>query len=562
MNFSKSVLIVVLAGVLSACGGGGSAGGSGLSGLFTLTVNTTGLPAGQSYTIQDAAPQMNLRQTMTISQNGALPFSDQLYTQSGLQPVSVDVSITQQPTDGTQCVIQQYYGAIYNGGGPPHTNNGDLNVSCGKYPAVKPVVDEQIGAFPGVAVPRVIGAPQIVPVFFTGSTNVSAYQGFLKQLVVSKYWSTLSEYGISRGTMETAINAATNWPAGVMDSQVRSIISNNNAWGAPLDANTVLVLFLPGGTTYMPTTFEGEATSATGEHGQITVNGVSVQFVVVPADNGNGGAPEQFGVLTKYLVDAVSNPGGGGPNISGSTGYVEATLNPDWWVGYGALFGYSYYQNFSDVEEVRELGSACNALAPPESDITLPSTYLYGLPEIYSDRAAAGDSGYNYCGREPYGVAADWSSSADARTVKAVRFGQTFTDEALVISPGSSTSLMLTAWSLSPTIVSNNGAPTFDVPGNINGEWVYLTGNAVPQTCTPADTSGVCADVPAFTIIPVISANAQSAASCNNSCDFPQTTNGDTFKLTVTMPAVASSGLWVMYIGDQPIAVSNAATWQ
>jgi len=38
--------------------------------------------------------------------------------------------------------------------------------------------------------------------------------------------------------------------------------------------------------------------------------------------------------------------------------------------------------------------------------------------------------------------------------------------------------------------------------------------------------------------------------------------NGDTYDLTVTASATAEPGMWVMYIGGQPIAVTNSNTWQ
>lgn len=555
MTLWKFGLIGILVAMLSACGGGSggssaSGGGSGgaLAGQFTLTVNTTGLASGESYQIQDSAPTLNVSQSLTVSQNGAASFSTPLYTTDNLQAVKVTVTISQQPSDGAQCVIQPTSNGPYAGDGPPVTNNRDLNVNCGKYPAVKPVAYAQIGTFPGGSTAQVIASPQVLPVFFTNSTNVGTYQTFLDQLVVSNYWASLSEYGVGKGAVESAVNAATSWPSTVTDSQVRSLITTNNAWGASLTSNTVLVLFMPAGTTYVPSTANGESGSATGEHGQITVNGVTFQFVVIPADNQNGGAPEQFRSIGWYLVGAVTNPGGGGPNIASGKGYTEFGPNPDWYVA---------QNTYTDlpVEDAVEVGDACGFVnAPSESDITLPSGQ--DLTMLWSNTAAASDTTDTYCGRKPYGVVADWAGSSAAQEVTATRFGHTFTDQALVIPPGGSASLTLTAWSLSPTIASNSNLPYFNLNTNMNDEWFYVSGSAAPVPCMSGD-GGACADMPSFTLTPVQSVNDQTSGNC---CS--ETANGDTFKLTVNMPSTSTPGLWVMYIGDQPIAVTNASTWQ
>lgn len=562
---SANVMVVgVLAGLLSACGGGGGGGtggaggasGSGnpsFTGSFKLTVNTTGLAAGESYVIQDSASAISVSDTMTVAQNGAASFASTLYTEDNQQAVAVSVSITQQPADGSECVIQPTSNGPYQGDGPPVTSNGDLNVSCGKYPAVTPVAYPQIAPLPGGSSAEVIASPQVIPIFFTNSTNVTTYQTFLQQLLASQYWGALKEYGVSAGTLETAVNASTTWPASVTDAQVRSAITSNNAWGASLNSSTVLVLFLPAGTSYVPDPANGEAGSAVAEHGQISVNSVSVQFVVAPADDESGGAPQGFGVIAKYLVNAVTNPGGGGPNIGTSAGYVEATASPDWWSGYGSILGYPWYGHYIDLVESRELASACSSTAPAESDITLPSGFTAGLPGIWSNKAAAADSAYTYCGRAPYGVVAQYPTGS---TATATRFGHTFADTALIIPAGGSASISLTAWSASQTVASNNNEPYFPLAVNPNKDWVYISGTAAPVDCQAGD-SGVCANMPSFTLTPVQSANGQTASNC---CS--ETANGDTFTVQITMPATAEPGLWVMYVGDQPIAVANAATWQ
>lgn len=558
MRALNVMVVGVLAGLLSACGGGGSggsggAGGPSMTGQFKLTVNTTGLASGESFIIQDSASAISVSDSMTVSQNGAASFPSTLYTEDNLQAVSVSVTITQQPADGAQCVIQPTSNGAYQGDGPPVTSNGELNVSCGKYPAVTPVAYSQEGAFPGVTSAQVIASPKVVPIFFSNSSNVGTYQTFLQQLVASEYWSALKEYGISASTMETAVNSTTSWPASVNDSQVQGLITSNNAWGAPVDSSTVLVLFMPAGSSYVPTPSSGEYGKATAEHGQVTLGSTAVQYVLVPADNQAGGAPEQFGVLAEYLIGAVTNPGGGGPNIGNSAGYVEASSNPDWSFGSDSLLGYPWYSPYAQLEASREIGSACSSNAPTESDITLPSGYNGALPGIWSNKAAAADTSYTYCGRQPYGVVAQYPVGS---TVTATRFGHTFTDTALVIPAGGSATVTLTAWSTSDKIASNNNAPYFPLANNANKDWVYISGTAAPQDCEPGD-SGVCANMPTWTLTPVTSANGQTAANC---CS--QTANGDTFTLQVTMPSTAEPGLWVMYIGDQPIAVANAATWQ
>ena len=430
---------------------------------------------------------------------------------------------------------------------------------CSKYPAAAPVADEQLIPFPGTTA-KVIPTPQIEPVFFSGSTNENDYETFLQQVVISQYWGALQEYGVGNGTTDTAITASTTWPTPeVTESQIEQTIVSNNAWGAPITSSTVLVLFLPQGTAFGPSAADQTtacllpSTDNCSIRGQVTIGGTPIQFIAIPPDTQNNNVI-QYRALLRRLVDAVTNPGGGAGDVAGDEGYVEASQNPDWYVGIDT----------STPHNQLEVGNACLADAPVESDLSLtgdPNVVngLTDLPLPYSNKAAAADTSYIYCGRAPYGLVADWSTTTAAQSVTATRFGYPVSDEALVLAPGQSTTVKMTAWQASPTVATNGGEPYFPLHTNsTQDDWYYITGTNAPVFCQNGGPEQICADAPTFSVQPVSTVTPVYSGTPPQA----ESVNGDTYDLTITASATAEPGMWVMYVGGQPIAVTNASTWQ
>ena len=606
------LLAVALSAVLAGCGGGGagtgsgsgasgSGSGSGSSGgqtgitwtgtpgstlsngnsEYQLALKVTGLNIGQSFVIAvNATGGETISLSGTVTADGTYQVPGVFYdtAQGSTSPVGIYVStpVTSQPADGTQCQVIAQLAQVYTNG----TNSGPLTtvlaenptggtltlpVLCANYPAATPVAAEQLVPFPGVTA-TAIAAPQVAPVFFSGSTNANDYETFLQQVVTSQYWSALKEYGVGNGTTDSPITASTTWPSAVTETNIEQAIVSNNAWGAPLTSSTVLVLFLPQGTVYETSSADQTtacllpSTDNCSIRGQVTVSGTPVQFIAMQADTQNNGNL-QYPALLQHLIDAVTNPGGGAGDVAGDEGYVEASKNPDWYVGI----------NTYSPQNQLEVGNACLTNAPVESDLTLagdPSsgnlTNLY-LP--YSNTAAAASTTYDYCGTVPYGAVADWSTTTAAQSVTATRFGHLVSDEALVLAPGQSTTLQMTAWQATTTLsLAADGQPFFTLLTNYNQDWYYITGTNAPVHCENGGPESICADAPTFSLATVSAVTPVFQGTDSNGSN-PATgpitaVDGNTYNLTVTTSATAEPGMWVMYLGGQPIAVTNANTWQ
>ena len=587
-----ALLAIALSALLAGCpsGGGttapgtgsgasGSTGSTGTAGIswtgnkgqvlgngqneYQLALKVQGLNTGQSFVIAvNATGGETISLSGTVTANGTYSVPGVFYLDTlpatDSSGISVSTPVTTQPADGTQCqvIAQLNNGALAED--PTAGSTLTLPVLCSTYPATTPAALAQLVPFPG-ATAKVIAAPQVAPVFFSGSTNENDYEVFLQQIVTSQYWSALQEYGVGNGTTDTAIAADTTWPSAVTEKDIEQTIVSNDAWGAPITNSTVLVLFLPKGTIYEPSSADQSvacllpSTDNCSIRGQVMIGSTPVQFIAMQADTQNNGIV-QYPALLQHLIDAVTNPGGGAGNVAGDEGYVEASKNPDWYVGVNTYF----------PQNQLEVGNACLTNAPVESDLTLtgdPSTgNLTNLYLPYSNKAAAADASYSYCYQMPYGVVADWSTTPAAQSVTATRFGHPVSDEALVLAPGQSTTIKMTAWQASPTLAITSGQPFFPLHTNTNATWYYMTGTNAPVLCQNGKPEQICADAPSFSLKAVSTVTPVT----QNGASFYTTTsvNGDTYDLTVTASATAEPGMWVMYIGGQPIAVTNANTWQ
>lgn len=595
---------VALCAVLAGCGGGGGStgiptgSGSGASGSgsgsgsssgqtgitwsgtggktlssgnteYQLALTVTGLNIGQSFVIEvNATGGESVTLTGTVTANGTYQVPGVFYdtVQGSTSPIAVNVSVpvTTQPADGTKCqvIAQMQTGGTEQLAISPAGGTLTLPVTCANYPASTPLANEQLIPFPSVTA-KVIASPVVAPVFFTGSTDTNDYETFLQQVVTSQYWSALQAYGVGNGSTDTAITASTSWPSTVTETDIANAIVSNNAWGAPITSSTVLVIFLPQGTLYETSAADqtdaclNASTNNCSIRGQVTVGGVPVQFIAMQADTQNNGNL-QYPALAQHLIDAVTNPGGGEGDVAGDEGLVEAKSNPDWYVGI----------NTYNPQNQLEVGNACASYAPVESDLTLTGDPAMGnltnLMQPYVNSAAAASTTYDYCGRTPYGAMADWSTTVAAQSVTATRFGHPVSDEALVLAPGQSTTVKMTAWQATPVLA--DGQPYFTLPTNYNQDWYYITGTNSPVHCENGGPDAICADAPSFTLTTVSAVTPAFQGSDPNPTNPTQgaitSVNGDTYNLTVTASTTAEPGMWVMYVGGQPIAVTNASTWQ
>ena len=570
-------LIAALSVSLSGCGGGSSSSGSSGGGSSSASASSavfgldvSGLASGTSITVQTTDPAGSpaaSQQSLTISGNGISDYPLAFQATSGPGGgVELQVTITAQPTNGEQCVLSSVVPMGVSNGTTWSFSPAAIPVYCST--PIKPAAYLEMGPFPGVGNAQVIASPKVVPVFLSGSANENADLTFLQQLVVSQYWGALTEYGVGNGTVETALypTAPANLSSGsVYDAEIRSDIQSSNAWGATLTPNTVLAVFLPAGVTYTPTTLDGEPYGATGDHGQVSVNGVNIQFVAIPTISGGNEVQE----TAQYLIDAVTNPGGGGTEMAGSLGYVEASPNPD---AYAGIFYHNSQGSHPDVnhygQEFIELGNACDGVAPAESDISLPTgAYLYAIWSNSAASQAYASGNYGYC-QPSFGETVDYASSPDAQIVTATRFGHTLNDQALVVPAGSSATVTVTAWGESE-ISTGNGATTAPWLYTVNPEITYTSGTSVPADCSqgtpnyePSLVPSACANAPEVSVV-----SNEATKDINNPGSY-DVTNGDTFTVTIRMPTTAEPGLWSILLSgtdggtELPILVTNSTTWQ
>lgn len=217
-----------------------------------------------------------------------------------------------------------------------------------------------------------------------------------------------------------------------------------------------------------------------------------------------------------------------------------------------------------DDQEFVELGNACDGVAPAESDLALPSGIC--LNEIRSNSGASQAYASGNCGycQPAFGETVDYSSSTDASTVTATRFGQTFDDQALVLSPGGSTTITVTAWGQE---VGNGTTQPWLF--SVNPEVMYTSATAAPVDCSTSTQDyesflvpSACANAPGIAVV------SNSATRDTNNPTAYDVTDGDSFAVTIRMPATGEPGLRSILLSgtdggtESPILVTNGTTWQ
>jgi hypothetical protein len=177
--------------------------------------------------------------------------------------------------------------------GPTTSSSGSANTTAsssssstsggGTYPAPFPP-PPQVADLGGMT----LSGPKIYPVFFPNDdpNTVASLADFSMHIGGTSYWTaTTSEYGVGPATGMAPIKIAQPAPGQIDDSQIQQWLAQefatNPAFPVP-DANTLVILYYPAGTTI---TLQGRASCQVfgGYHQGVTVgNNVTIAYAVVP----------------------------------------------------------------------------------------------------------------------------------------------------------------------------------------------------------------------------------------------------------------------------------------
>ena len=483
--------------LLTACGGGGGGGGSASSSggsvatgtpsgggapspaapsTSALSLQVTGLGAGQSVTLGGGSSPT------TLSQNGT----------ARLQVLASNaLSITQQPS-GQTCELELpgVGGTVAGGTYPSLTvatslalsqiGQATVTVDCSVYPALSPTLP-QVGPSANAGLqggnPLVMPNPILTPVFFSNDPAVAQTQetSFLQQLVASSLWSTLAQYGVGGATVSAPILLTTPIGSSFQHSTTDNLLINQAAsWeGGVLDSRHFFVFFLPNGTAL---DLPGAAAYHTGVY--VGVNQTLVPYAVVPLPSN---AWNQ--IATQHeVMEGVADP-------NGYQGYaqVQGSANALWAPVINGSNG-------------TEIGDMCEMYTTSETD--LPQ---YIVQPIWSNLAAA--SFQNPCVPPAQATGSALFGAVPAASSLTTLTGAQGSFSGVLVKAGASVTIPLQVFSTSPSV----GAITL--------------GAGISKVYTSSATSD----------------------SLGWSFHFDrQGINGDTINLTITAPADAGPGAYVV----------------
>ena len=353
IKFAYLACAVVTILALAACGGGGGGGGSSNApSAAALSLTVTGLGNGQSAMLKTGSL------SIPITANGNV-------ATAALQPTDT-ISISQQPS-GQTCELVFGYTATTSATAAQLESatstisttsaTGKPEVDCSTYPAVQPPLP-QVGTSNGTS-PVVTPSPIVTPVFFSNDPAAAQAQEttFLQQLVASKLWSTLSQYGVGAATVAPPIVLSTAAASLFTNSTAQSLTQANAAtWsGGALDPNRFFIFYVPNGTTL-------DVPGAAAYHSAAYVfNGssyVAIPYAVVPLPSD----PLNQEFTEHELMEGSADPTG--------QGYLMTTTDSLGWQDIGRT-------------NAGEIGDMCDNYTTSEPD--LPN---YVLQPIWSNLAA------------------------------------------------------------------------------------------------------------------------------------------------------------------------------
>ncbi len=273
------------AALLSACGGGGLGGFSGMTSV-SVSVLASGIPAGTQVIVQGGS------QTMAISANGTTAFP---------QPLSDfdTISVVTPPAGGSIC---QFLNGDTAGGSiaVAAISGTTVDLECSVYPAFNPTLP-QLGPSNGGS-PNVFSSPVVTPVFFNNVSASSQSQetSFLSNLVQSGLWPVLSQYGVGTPTVRSPVVLTTGAPSSFTTADAANLVTADAAtWdGGTLLPQSFFMIYVPNGTNI-------GVSNAGAYHSATTINGTLVGYAVIPVSGTNDESAPQH-----ELMEGVADPDG------------------------------------------------------------------------------------------------------------------------------------------------------------------------------------------------------------------------------------------------------------
>ena len=332
-------------------------------------------------------------------------------------------------------------------------------------------------AFPAVPYNggRVLTAPKILPVFFSGDAMAASLTDFVqKYSKSSELYAVVSEYGGNLATYVNAANLSQAAPASLTDSDIQTFISAQfKASGSPIgmpDDQTIYTVYYPETTNLIDSSTSQSMCSegALGYHSQFVdaASGKKIIYSVILRCSGYDALTDVTATTSHETVEAITDP----DNFP--TGYIffQSSNVGNVWASVLAA-------------SVGEVGDMCEAF---QSSNYTPSDLGYQIQRTWSNKAAA--AGLDPC--QP-GHAADVYFNATAVVSDSV----TYTDQnygpltttGVKIAVGQSRTIPVKlfssastggVWNLSAIDMTNSGTSlsfSFDKSTGQNGDVVNLT---------------------------------------------------------------------------------------
>ena len=141
-------------------------------------------------------------------------------------------------------------GSLGTGGtGPSNDAGGTSDAGAGSFDVAPHPPLPQVADYGG----PVLSAPKVLPIVFSGDSQVASINAFLAEVAASAYWQqTTSEYGVGALTVLPAVTLPAP-PASITDAALKSDIVVNTTgtsppWGPP-DPSVIYLFALPQGTS-------------------------------------------------------------------------------------------------------------------------------------------------------------------------------------------------------------------------------------------------------------------------------------------------------------------------
>ena len=537
---------------------------------ITPCVTVTGLAASNSITVTDTytytSGGTNGSDTITVTGNGTDQFSPvaAVNNQNGTPESGTFPAISFSfNANGLQCVNETATGSYH------------ATIACGTFPAVNPSVPT-VKAMSGASTPTVIATPDIVPVMFnsSGSGWVTGNQQndvtFVQQLVASKVWGLLSQYGVGAASVEPAVSVSnvTSAQIGSIDTasgMASYVQANASSWDSGLTGSTVFLI-------YMPPNADFQAGTA-GYTNQVSVNGTTITYAVVSDDfnpskvYASGEGP--YLSAEAALVDAVTNP-------TGTDGYASMSANTATWLGAEQANAAAATENLAAHATTVGVGTLCSGVIAGSGVSTLnyPDITISAILPIWSNSDA--QAGRNPC--EPETNLTSYTSgnvtlsdptsnfvgvveqSPAEQSVSGTVNGVSYTDKAIQIQPGQTVNVTFTFFTTQPISGTNSTGNGIPVQAQVVA---YVSSNSSTIGANPV----VNGDVNNNTTTPALITVGQ-VTNLKRTTAGSAALNGDQIQVPLTASSTSFTGLYVVTVEANgvpvslPLAVTEGTSWK